>query len=218
MNSNQKETVNLSLVMGACGILLSGAAATATAQSTWNFFITDAGGGDSLVTWNVTGDLATPPGATWSGSGWPQAILVSAPGIYADSYAGDGTPQSLPTPDGSYLLNNSGDPFAITGYYTYHAPAGSDDGFGLVTSVGSGFSGPLFAPGQQQITYYSGTQSALIPVDYADFNPGFYQYVMDQFSPDLTVNLTVGAVPEPSTLALGMLGGLSGLMFFGRRR
>jgi hypothetical protein len=47
----------------ACGLCLLSAVATAPAQSTWNYFISDAGGGNSLVTWNVTGSLATSPGA-----------------------------------------------------------------------------------------------------------------------------------------------------------
>jgi hypothetical protein len=34
----------------------------------------------------------------------------------------------------------------------------------------------------------------------------------------LTVNLTVGPVPEPSTLALFAVGGLNGLLLFRRRK
>jgi hypothetical protein len=63
--------------------------------------------------------------------------------------------------------------------------------------------------------YQPGTQSALIPIDYSDFNPGTYQSEQSGFDTPLTVNLTIGAVPEPSTLALFAAGGL---LFIRRRK
>jgi len=196
----------------ACAIFLLGAVATATAQSTWNYFISDAGNGNSLVTWNVTGSLATSPGASWMSAGPFMAVPISAPGIYADSYLADGTPQSLPTLDGSYFYDAmGGQEGPITGYYTYNAAGSGDDGFGLLLSIFPTRSG-------DRLIYNPGTQSVLIPVDYSDFNPGTYQSQMSEFIPALTVNLTVGPVPEPSTLALFAVGGLNGLLLFRRRK
>ena len=123
------------------------------------------------------------------------AVSISAPSIYTDSYLADGTPQSLPTLDGSYFYDVvGGQESPISGYYTYNAAGSADDGFGLLLSVFSTHLG-------DHLLYNPGTQSALIPVDYSDFNPGTYQSQMSQFIPGVTVNLTVGPVPEPSTLA-----------------
>jgi hypothetical protein len=51
---------------------------------------------------------------------------------------------------------------------------------------------------------------------YSDFNPGTYQSAISAFNPAVTVNLTVGPVPEPSALALLAVGGLNGLLLFRR--
>ena len=69
-----------------------------------------------------------------------------------------------------------------------------------------------------RLIYNPGTQSALIAVDYSDFNPGSYESQISQFVPAVTVNLTVGPVPEPSTLALLVVGGLNGLPLLCRRK
>jgi PEP-CTERM motif len=178
-----------------CGLLLTGAAATAMAQSTWNYFISDAGGGNSLVTWSVTGSLATSPGGVLLISESSLAVSIAAPGIYADAYAASGTPQAIPTLDGSYFQYEPASVYVpITLYYTDNAPSNGNDGFGLITPLL-----PRTGPGTE-LLYNPGTQSALIPVDFSNFNPGTYQSEESGFNTVLTVNLTV--VPEPSTLAL----------------
>ena len=83
-------------------------------------------------------------------------------------------------------------------YYTGNAPGNGNDGFGLISRLL-----PHTGPGTQ-LLYNPGTQSALIPVDFSNFNPGTYQSVESGFNTVLTVNLTVEAVPEPSTLALAV--------------
>ena len=196
----------------ACAIYMLSAVATATAQSTWNYFISDAGGGNSLVTWSVTGNLATAPGAVWMSNNPFPVVSISAPNIYAESYAADGTPQSIPTLDGSYFFDAvGGRVIPISGYYTYNAAGSSDDGFGLLVSLSGTRMG-------DHLIYNPGTQSVVIPVDYSDFNPGTYQSQDTGFNPALTVNLTIGPVPEPSTLALSAVSGLSGLLLFRRRK
>jgi hypothetical protein len=196
----------------ACAIFLLGAVATATAQSTWNYFISDAGNGNSLVTWNVTGSLANSPGAIWMLNSAFVSVPISAPDLYADSYVTDGTSQSIPTPDGSYFFNATVDlDSPISGYYTYNVAGSGNDGFGLLFSVAATHS-------VQDVLYNPGTQSALIPVDYSDFNPGTYQSQVTGFNSALTVNLTVGPVPEPSTLALSAVSGLGGLLALRRRK
>ena len=137
-------------------------------------------------------------------------MSINAPGIYADSYAASGTPQSIPTPDGSYFQYEPASVYApIVSYYDYNAPGSGNDGFGLISPLL-----PHTGPGTQ-LLYNPGTQSAVIPVDFSDFNPGKYQWVELMFDTALTVNLTV--VPEPSTLSLFALSGLGALLHFRRR-
>ena len=185
------------------------------AQTTWDYFISDAGGGNSLLTWSVTGSLATPPGAVLVVPESSITVSVVAPGIYADSYSASGAPQPIPTPDGSFFgLGGTSVFTAILAYDAYHAPGGGNDSFGLVASVLPPHQGD---PGHAFL-YSPGTQSALLPIDYSDFNPGTYQSEQSDFGTPLTVNLTIGTVPEPSTLALSILGGLSGLLLWRRRK
>lgn len=191
-------------------VLLLAPPAELPAQSTWNYFISDAGDGNSLVTWTVSGSLASASGASWMSSGPLQAVPISVPGIFADSYVADGTPQDLPAPDGSSFFDLGWD-IPITGFYSYNAAGGSDDGFGLMVSLSGTRAG-------DRLVYVPGTQSALIPVDYSNFNPGTYQSLMPQFNPAVTVNLTVGPVPEPGTLALASVGTLAGWRLFRDRQ
>src|ERR1035438_7012397 len=103
------------LIKLTCGMALLGVATAASAQTTWNWFISDAGSGNSLVTWNVTGSITSSPGVVWdygpfTGFG---ALSVGAPGIFVSSYAGMSQPQSIPTLDGSYIHDtelNQNDP------------------------------------------------------------------------------------------------------------
>jgi hypothetical protein len=196
----------------ASGTLFVSAVAAAQAQSTWNYFISDAGGGNSLLTWNVSGSLAIPPGATLTTFQTSIAISINAPGIFADAFAPTGSPQSIPTPDGSY--------FQLDGFTVYsavdlfnasNAPGSGNDSFGLLAHLF-----PHQGDPGHQFLYNPGTQSALIPIDFSDFNRGIYQSQQSGFDTPVTVNLTVGPVPEPSALALSTLGGLTGLMLLRR--
>lgn len=196
----------------ASGILLLSAIAAARAQTTWNYVISDAGGGNSLLTWSVGGSLATPPGAVLTSFVSSMAISINAPGIFADAFVAVGSPQSIPAPDGSYFqLDNTTVYSPIELFSASNAPGSGNDSFGLA--------GPLFAhqgdPGHQFL-YHPGTQSALIPIDYSNFNPGTYQSQQFQFDTPVTVNLTVSLAPEPSTLTLLGFGGLSVLVLFRR--
>ncbi len=209
------KTIRTNLAKLASGILLVGAAATVPAQSTWNYFISDAGGGNSLLTWSVSGSLATPPGAVLVSPQSSIVISIDAPGIFADAYAASGTPQPIPTPDGSYVqLDNASVFAAIVAYKAGNLAGTGNDSFGLASSMLLPHQGD---PGHAFL-YNPGTQSALIPIDYSNFNPGTYQSQEPGFNTALTVNLTVGPVPEPSTLAFCLVSGLCGLLALGRRK
>lgn len=180
------------------------AIATVKAQSTWNFDISDAGGGNSLVTWSVTGTLATSPGDVWLGPGSSIAISVVAPGIYASTYTADGTPQSLSiASDWSYFQYGAATIYEPIVQYSADTIAGNgNQSFSLLAPLP-----PRLVA--EEVLYIPVTQSALIPVDFSDFNPGTYQSIeTGVFSTPVTVNLTVKPVPEPSTIGLCALGGL----------
>jgi len=180
-----------------------GAITNASGQSTWNYFISDAGGGNSLLTWNVTGDLTTGALLLISESNLP--ISITAPGIYADSYVPSGALQSIPTPDGSYFQFDGAQIYiSIVAYSTANAPGNGNDNFALIAA-------PLHFPPPVPLRYNPGSQSALIPIDFTNFNPGTYQSQESGFSTPLTVNLTVGSVPEPAMLSFLALSGLTRL-------
>lgn len=199
------------LVKYICSIFMLGSMTRASAQSTWDYFISDAGSGSSLVTWSVTGSLATAPGADLLMIESSLAILVKAPGIYADSYVASGVPQSLPTLDGSNIQYTPAGVYEpIASYYTYNAASNGNDSFGLIAPLL-----PHTGPGTQ-LRYNPGTQSALLPIDFSDFNPGTYQSQVAGFSTILTVDLTVEPVPEPATMALFAVCSLGTLLFIRR--
>jgi len=194
-----------------CGSLLVVVVVTSEAQTTWNYVISDAGGGNSLVSWLVIGSLATPPGALRLTPDPGLAVSVKAPGIFRDGYAGSVAPQAIPAADGSYFQYGSSSVYVpILSYDAYHSPNGGDDSFGLLALLpGRGGAGLTFL-------YHPGTQSAFLPIEFSDFNPGTYQSEQSGFATPVTVNLTVGPVPEPSTLSLFAVGGLSGWLLLRR--
>ena len=206
------KTIRTNFVDFISALFLLGAATSTTAQTTWDYFISDAGGGNSLVTWSVTGSLATAPGSVLLVSESSLAVSIIAPGIYNDSYVTGGAPQSLPAPDGSYFQYDGGSVYApISLYYTDNAPGSGNDSFGLIAPLL-----PMTGPGIQ-LLYTPGTQSVLIPVAFSNFNPGTYQSQESGFDTAITVNLTVEAVPEPTSLAL-LAGAVSVAAFTGRKR
>jgi PEP-CTERM motif len=199
----------------ACGLALLGAVASACGQSTFDYFVSDAGGGNSLVTWDASGSITTSPGAVWKSTGGDfGGLSVDTPGIYVDSYAGSGQFQYIPTPDGSYFHNSElNRNFPIQIYYTQNSLGGSNDWFALI-SLASASAG-------QHIIYNAGTQSAIIPVPFSDFNPGTYQTIWATgtfLDTTTTVNLTVIPAPEPSTMALSAVGWLGVWLFYRRRK
>jgi hypothetical protein len=179
-------------------ILLLGLATSVKASSVWNYTISDAGNGNSLVTWNVSGDMTTPPGVylTTPPSRIPSSfpITVTAPGIYTGAFQADGTTQNIPTPDGSHFDLYPANVWSpIVGYATDTSVGNGNESFSLIAApVPGGVQGPFL--------YTPGTQSIIIPVDFSNFNPGTYQSQDPIFNTPLTVNLTV--VPEPSTLTM----------------
>jgi hypothetical protein len=173
---------------------------SASAQSTWNYVLSDAGDGNSLLTWNVTGDLATPMGSVLAVNESILMVSVNAPGIFVDGFAANGACQLLATLDGSsFQLDPAQIYVPIAGYFADSAAANGNDSFGLLSALlpGGRFIGSEFS-------YQPGTQSTLIPIPFSDFNPGTYQSQDSEFGTPLTVNLLVTTIPEPSNLTFGV--------------
>jgi hypothetical protein len=196
------KTVKSTFLTCAFALWLLGAV-TGGAQTTWNYFISPSGSGnlDSIVTWNVTGSLATIPGAVLVTPAPSLAISVVAPGIYINTYSAGGSAQELADPDGSSFQYYPGTVnVPIVQYATATAAAGGNESFGLIAPLL-----PATGPGMD-LFYAPGTQSVLIRLPFSDFNPGTYESVESVFSTPLTVTLTVEAAPEPSTFTLATLG------------
>jgi hypothetical protein len=92
---NTIKTMKTNLVRCALGLFLF-----ATVTTIWNYFISDAGNGNSLVTRDVTGSLTIIPGPSVGSS---LAVSVVAPGIFAGTYSSGGTLLGLAISDGSYF-------------------------------------------------------------------------------------------------------------------
>jgi hypothetical protein len=185
-----------------CGFILAAGIAT-QAQSTWNFTVSNAGVGNSLVTWNVAGDLATAPGGVHVLSESAIAFAVNAPGIFADAYISSGT-QAISPLDGSYLQYDGADVYTgIVWYFANNTSGGGNDGFGLAAHDVNPRTGDAGA----QFLYQPGGQSTVVPIDFSNFNPGTYQSQQFNFNTPITVTLTV--VPEPSGQTLLAIGGLA---------
>lgn len=182
------------LARWALGLFLLATVTAVRAQTIWNYVISDAGKGNSLVTWDVTGSLTIVPGPSIGSS---LAVSVVAPGIYTGTYSSDGTLQGLATPDGSYFALDGGSVYEpIVQYATDTVAGAGNDSFELAA--------PLPLKGATgYFVYTPGTQSVVIPVPFSDFNPGTYQSVDSEISSPLTVNLTI--VPEPTTPALALV-------------
>jgi len=207
--------MKINLTKYVCGIFLLGALTAATAQGTINYNITSAGGANSRVTWNITGSLIGSPGVVWAGqssSGAFGGVPIDTSGLFISSYTGMAQPASISTPDGSYYRNTDlGQNYAISMYFC--GVFGSTDIFGLVTL-------PATTANGQHLTYTAATQSVIIPIPYSDFIAGTHQSTWAAgtfFDTAMTVNMTVGAVPEPSTLALSAVGVLGTLLFHRRK-
>lgn len=194
------------------GLFLLVAGATAPAQSIINYQITPFGGANSLVTWNVSGSLVDSLGVQWvvtASNGSFGGVPIVTSGLFAPGYAGTAFPGNISSPDGSYFHNvELGQNFAINMYFA--GIFGSTNIFGLVTP-------PATTTDGQHLIYSAATQSVVIPIAYSNFNPGSYQSVFgagEFFNSPVTVNLTVGVVPEPSTLALSVVVILAGFLNF----
>jgi len=214
-----------------CGFALLGAALSTSAQSTVNYTLTDAGNSETRVSWNITGDFVGS-GMEWTtvNNTWGMYGITGRFGNYLN-----GSPFSSPA-----------NFYPVVGAGTFSDPTGGNTvapnttaalagvtfvNVSGITLLGVVFSSDFpFVPqiglnNGDRVTYTPGTDSGIIAVPFSDFIPGTYQFILPAgpsingggWATTLTENLTIGVVPEPSTLTLVGLG-VSALIVARRRK
>jgi hypothetical protein len=225
--TGNRRTMNASLIAVACGLIPLGAAAASPPQTTIGISLQYAGTNQTVFSWSISGYLASPGGQTLSAnindvydiSGY-FAGLVNDLGANTNYIALSGF--------GSLTDLNSGASQQFEGLQFDNA--GKISLFlGDFVSAGQPYT-PLLVSGGDQLRYTAGADTTVIDVPITAFNPGTYQYeslgedVSTQpdttiFTSDVIVNLSVGTIPEPSTLLLASSGsGLLVLTMLLRRR
>jgi hypothetical protein len=204
------------------GLALLGMVASASAQTTININLWDAGNGQTGLAWSWSGDAANSGGATVAGSfvgimGFEMPfgtfinnMAVSSAFVPVDFGSLENQTTSVSESFNAVQLipdYNGENTCALGIVLGYQNP--SQFYTMIPTSVGD------------QVGYTPGVDSVNLDVPFADFNTGTYQIVYPGgmvFNQDTTFNLDVGTepVPEPSTMALAGLGGVSLLLY--RRR
>jgi hypothetical protein len=183
------------------------AAVNARAQSTFDINVSNAGGGQSLVTWSFTGEIVGA-GLTnlFAGPLWIYGFDAGGPGAYT------GESKYIDFAGGGELLNvDSGQHKDFIAIILENDVTNSSVVL-FLSSIA------LVANPGEAVKYTSGIESIIVPVDYSNFTPGVYTTTVSSFIfNSFTETLTVGPVPEPSALAMAGLGGAC-LLLFRRRR
>lgn len=216
--------MNKNLLKFACALALLGAATAVPAQVINIINLQDAGSGRTTISWIWTGSIVGSGGSTINpsmgefglagmGGIFPGYINDLGNNVNPIPLAGFGAFSDLTTSAGQQV---NGIQFDATGDVT-----GMPDS--LIMSMGSSTSGWLILSGGDQLQYSPSVDSAIIDVPFSAFNPGTYQTTYPAgegslFTEDMTIELIVGSVPEPSTQALAGLGGLGALILSRRRK
>jgi len=196
--------------------------------STVDIYLSDGGSGNTAISWTITGLLADSglisnyqTNAWAAGSGFG--------GLFTNIFSGS----IVPTGYNDYALNGG-----VGGTFT-NLSGGGSTGSGpypssaSITKIGLFNSGGMnsvlldlanvigYSRGNA-VKYTAAQDSGTFDVSFAGFNPGTYQYFDPQggigFTTPITFNLTIDAVPEPSTYALLLLSGAASLWALKRRK
>lgn len=222
-----RRTVKASLIKLACGLIPLVAVAASPPQTTIDISLQYAGPNQTVFSWSISGYLISPGGQTLSGN---ISNVYNVSGLFTGfinnlgantnyiPLSGFGTLSDLNSSASQQFkgiqFDNSGKISLFLGdYVSADQP-----------------STPLLVSGGDQLQYSAAADTAVIDVPISSFNPGSYQYLnpgeavsaqpdMTIFTSDVHVNLTVGAIPEPSTVLLASYGSsLLVLTRFLRRR
>jgi hypothetical protein len=209
----------------ACGLITLGAMAASPPQTTIDISLQNVGSGQTAVSWSISGYLVKPGGQTLSGN-INEAYDLSGlfTGLVNDlgantnyiALSGFGTLSDL---NSSASQQFKGIQFDSSGKISLF--------LGDFVSANQPYTA-LLVSGGDQLHYSAAADSDVIDVPISSFNPGSYQYInpgeavsaqpdTTLFTSDVIVNLTVGAIPEPSACVIAGYGLLVVTMFLRRR-
>jgi len=227
VSTRNQRVLDASLLALACGLVPLGAVAASPPQTTIGINLQYAGPGQTAFSWSVSGYLVKPGGQTLSGN-INEVYDISGffTGLVND--LGANTNYIALSAFGTLTDLNS------TTSQQFKGLQFNNDGkvslfLGDFVSANQPYT-PLLVSGGNQLQYSAGADSMVINVPITSFNPGSYQFVnagqfisaqpdLTLFTSDVIMNLSVGTIPEPSTLLLTYCGsGLLVLTMLLRRR
>jgi hypothetical protein len=175
--------------------------------------ITQGAGGFAVVNWTVVGGLNTSGvgfhPANNNGNGF-DGFIINDSGIFNGSYFTNNV-VPVTSADGSMFSANGvslSSTNSVNSFVAIHSASG--DSFGLaMSSAFPGSSDPNYV---YTLNFLSGTGAFVLPISYSAFNVGTYSQIQPDYlnggpySGTMTTTVNVVAVPEPSTLVIGLAG------------
>jgi len=208
--THRRRAAYASLMAVICGLIPLSATAASPPQTTIGINLQYAGPGQTVLSWSISGYLVKPGGQTLSGniievydlSGFFMGLIndLGANTNYI-ALSGFGTLSDLNSSASQQFkglqFDNSGKISLFLGDFV-----NADQPYT-----------PLLVSGGDQLQYSAAADSTVIDVPITSFNPGSYQDINPGeavsaqpdttiFTSDVIMNLSVGAIPEPSAFVL----------------
>jgi len=208
-----------------CGLIPFSATAASPPQTTIGINLQYVGPGQTAFSWSVSGYLVKPSGQTLSGN---------ITEVYDVSGFFTGLVNDLGANTNYIALSGFGTLSDLNSSASQQFKGLQFDNSGKISLLLGDFVStdqpytPLLVSGSDQLQYSAAADSIVIDVPITAFNPGSYQYInageavsaqpdTTIFTSDVTMNLSVGTIPEPSAFVFAG-SGLLVLTLFLRRR
>jgi len=223
--THSRRTANASFITLVCGLIPLSMTAASPPQTTIDINLQYAGPNQTALSWTISGYLISPDGQTLSGS---VNEVYSVSGLFA------GLINNLAANTNYIALSGFGSLTDLSSDASQQFKGVQFDDSGRITLFLGDFVStdqpytPLLVSGGDALQYSAGTDSTVINVPIASFNPGSYEYIdagqsvapqpdITSFTSDIHMNLTVEGVPEPSAFVIAGSGLLALTMFLRRR-